>query len=81
MNRYYQGLDYLVEMEIDPYSTNNVGHFIKWVVDDIKKEYSEMVAELGFKQSIVNMYVAKHAKEWFFNNIVVQAKSEHPDYD
>lgn len=81
LRRYYQGLDYLVEMDIDPYSTNNVGHFIKWVVGDIKKEHSEMVAELGFKQSIVNMYAAKHAKEWFFNNIVNQAKSEHPDFD
>lgn len=63
-NRLNQGLDYLKEQgkELDPTST---GDFIKWVMNDILKEESDVLLENGLTWKNVQGMLAKKAQTFY----------------
>jgi hypothetical protein len=67
-DRLNQGLEYLIEQELD-LELENLGSFLKWINKDInKEEYDVMeVSNLTWKQ--VAKAVTDKSKSWFISNI------------
>lgn len=65
-NRLQQGIEYLKEMQhkLSPKST---GVFIKWVIEDIKKEELDTILEKQFDFKVLTHKIGKKSKEFFFN--------------
>lgn len=66
--RLNQALEYLREMN-KPLDQTSTGDFIRWVFDDIIKEESDTMDELGLTRKDIGSTVAGHARPWFFNVI------------
>lgn len=66
--RLQQGLEYLNEMGIEPIS-KNTGVFIKWVIDDIKKEELDLIEKSGLNEKNVFNSCTKITKDFYFNNL------------
>lgn len=67
-NRLNQGLDYLKEqnLPLDPTST---GNFIKWVMNDVLKEESDVLLENGLDWKNVQGMIAKKAKLFYVEKV------------
>lgn len=61
--RFNQALEN-VELDI-----KNVGMFIKWVIDDILKEESDVLEQFGIK--LVKKFISDKSKKWFFDRLYV----------
>lgn len=67
-NRLQQGIDYMNEMDIAT-DIKHTGDFIKWVVNDVHKEESDLIEAKGFDKKLVNQAVAKIAKAYYFEKL------------
>lgn len=68
-NRLNQAVGVIKLRKNVPMLTNaDIGDFIRWVFDDIKKEESDTIAASGLADKEIGGAVAKRAKEWFFKN-------------
>lgn len=59
-SRLNQGLENVPTLEIE-----QIGTFIRWVVNDIAKEELDTIQGNGFTQKEINPVVSKKAKDWF----------------
>lgn len=59
-----QGIDYLKEFNQE-ISMRNISKFIKWVMEDIKKEHEQDLLELGVSFRLVNKSVSATSVGWF----------------
>jgi hypothetical protein len=60
--RLQQGLDYLREMNLAP-EMKNISVFMRWIVDDVKKEESDALQHLPVSK--VQKEIGQRAKEWY----------------
>lgn len=64
-NRLQQGIDYMNEMQI-PTDIKHIGDFLRWVVNDVHKEESDIIETKGFEKKLVNQEITKVAKRFYF---------------
>ncbi|MDO4897604.1 MAG: RNA ligase family protein [Moraxella sp.] len=69
-NRLQQGIDYMNEMQI-PTDVKHIGDFIRWVVNDVHKEESDIIETKGFEKKLVNQEITKVAKRFYFEKFGV----------
>lgn len=63
-SRLQQGVQYLQEMQLEV-DLKNTGHFLKWMVSDIRKEESDVVVGNGLDDSRLNKAISARARKWF----------------
>jgi RNA ligase len=74
-----QGITYLEEMNI-PIEPESTGQYIKWVVQDVLKEESHQMEELGLKEKDIKSQLAKTIRNgWMIRLKVAQRKDLKPD--
>lgn len=72
-NRLKQGIEYLYEQHL--YVTNqNIGVFLKWIVQDCLKEEQDTLVASGLNQKDITPAINTFAKTWYFKLI-----NNHPD--
>ena len=64
-SRCEQSLDQL-RMNKKPQDRTSLGDFIRWIVQDVLKEESDVMEESGLDAKSIGGPIAKKAKEWFF---------------
>lgn len=67
-NRLKQGLDHLKENNLE-ISQKNTGEYLRWVINDIIKEESDVLVKNQIDPKKVNSKISEKARKWFFNNI------------
>lgn len=78
--RLHQGLDYLREYNL-PYDTSSMGVFIKWVVEDIFREYNEEPIDIKVIP-LCRKDITKLASEWYkryyqIDNLINEVVRDH----
>lgn len=64
-NRFNQAIEYLKEMNMNPYQVKSLNDFILWIIEDVKKEEGDIIQRLNLHERVVIKFVVKNAKEWF----------------
>lgn len=64
-NRFNQAIEYLKEMNMDPYSLKSLNDFITWIINDVKKEEGDIIETLNLQERVVIKFLVNNAKEWF----------------
>ena len=67
-NRLCQGIDYLVEMDMN-ITQKETGTFLSWIFADIMKEESDVMVASGLDKKDVSKDIGKKAREWYFKHI------------
>lgn len=67
-NRLKQGIDYMREMSYT-LDKENLKHLIIWVINDIKKEESDVLAENKLDIKQVNKYISNKVKDYYLSVI------------
>ena len=67
-NRLKQGLDYMKENNIE-LSQKNTGEYIRWVINDIIKEESDVIVANTIDLKKANAKISQKTREFYFNNI------------
>lgn len=67
-NRLKQGLDYMKENNIE-ISQKNTGEYLRWIVNDIIKEESDVIVANKIDLKKANSKISQKAREFYFNNI------------
>ena len=67
-NRLKQGLDYMRENNIE-LSQKNTGEYLRWIVNDIVKEESDVIVTNKIDLKKANSKISQKAREFYFNNI------------
>lgn len=65
-NRLKQGISKLEEMGHEV-SVKSMGHYLKWVGNDILEECKDTLIESGLERKVVMPVIADKAKFWYFN--------------
>lgn len=63
--RLHQGLDYMYEQQWAMNDIKNIGHYIRWVIDDVNKECSDDMKDFNMDTKKVQQKVAQRAKTHF----------------
>ena len=66
-NRLKQGIEYLITEGLEV-SQKSTGDFLRWVVNDIVKEESDVIVKNGLDLKKLNPLISKKARNWFFSN-------------
>lgn len=67
-NRLCQGVDYLIEMDMNV-TQKETGTFLSWIFADIMKEESDVMEASGLNKKDVSRDIGKKARAWYFKHI------------
>lgn len=62
-------LRHLTSTSAEVFTHANTGAFVRWVLDDVKKEQSDTIAENGLDLKSVLPIIAQRSKQWFISHI------------
>ncbi len=62
--RLQQGLEYLREHNMEV-SKNNMGHFLKWIVNDVMSEELDVINQLQLDASLIKKQTNVYARTWY----------------
>lgn len=65
-HRLQKGLDFMKEMNLE-ISKQNTGKFIKWALEDILKEESNLLVESGISPGDVKSGLSNRIRDWYLN--------------
>ena len=63
-SRLNQGIEYLIETNIE-LTMKSVGVFIKWIVEDIIKEESDVIKDSDLDEKIIRREITSRAVKWY----------------
>jgi hypothetical protein len=67
--RLIQGLQNLVREQLKPFDMKSMGDFLRWVVNDIKKEENDTLTSNGFDPKKVGGPISNKARPWFIQKL------------
>ncbi len=68
-NRLDQGIQYLIEMGLDPTCSSNTGKFISWCNSDVIKENSDIIEANNFDSKMVAKYLCAIARSYYLSRL------------
>lgn len=67
-NRLNQGIAELKEQGL-PIDSTSIGHFIRWIFNDVMKEEADTLAASGLNSKDLGKPISTKARQWFLNSV------------